>query len=106
MGSDGGWQDSFGFGARDNAHTVLDVHEPTEVAICALESSLCIPMQQVPKRLETLPHDHPPIVICHHGTRNGMVMAFLRKNGFDNAWNLAGGVDAWASQVEPDMTRY
>ena len=85
---------------------MLDVHEPAEVAICALESSLCIPMQQVPKRLETLPHDHPLIVICHHGTRSGMVMAFLRKNGFDNAWNLAGGVDAWASQVEPDMTRY
>ena len=92
--------------ARDEVHTVLDVREPTEVAICALEGSLHIPLQQVSQRLETLPQDHPLIVLCHHGTRSAAVTAFLRNNGFDNAWNLAGGIDVWASRVEPDMARY
>ncbi len=92
--------------AGEKVHTVLDVREATEVAICALKGSLHIPLQQVPQQLDILPQDHPLIVLCHHGTRSAMVTAFLRNNGFENAWNLAGGVDAWARQVEPGMARY
>ena len=88
------------------AHTVLDIREPDEVAICAIEDSVSIPMQRIPQTLETLPRAHPLIVVCHHGMRSAMVTDFLRKNGFDNAWNLAGGIDAWARAVEPDMPRY
>ncbi len=35
-----------------------------------------------------------------------MVADFLRNSGFANAWNLAGGIDAWAGLVEPEMARY
>jgi rhodanese-related sulfurtransferase len=35
-----------------------------------------------------------------------MVTEFLRDNGFDNAWNLAGGIDAWSRLVESGMPRY
>ena len=35
-----------------------------------------------------------------------VVTAFLRDNGFDNAWKLAGGIDAWSRLIEPDMPRY
>ncbi len=31
---------------------------------------------------------------------------FPRFFRFDNAWNLAGGIDAWAGLVEPGMARY
>ncbi len=92
--------------AAGDAHTVLDIREPVEVAICAIEDSVSIPLQQVPQQLETLPRQHPLIVLCHHGVRSAMVTDFLRNSGFDNAWNLAGGIDAWAGQVEPDMPRY
>ena len=91
---------------RAAAHTVLDVREPDEVAICALDGSIFIPLQQIPQRLESLPHDHPLIVLCHHGTRSAMVTEFLRNNGFDNARSLSGGIDAWASQVELGMPHY
>ncbi len=63
-------------------------------------------MQQVPQRLETLPREHPLIVVCHRGVRSAMVTDFLRNSGFDNAWNLAGGIDVWAGLVAPDMPRY
>ncbi|HJQ55443.1 MAG TPA: rhodanese-like domain-containing protein [Vineibacter sp.] len=88
------------------AHIVLDIRETDEVAVCSLADSLCVPMQDVPRRLDTLPRDRPLIVLCHHGVRSAMVTGFLRHNGFDNAWNLAGGIDAWARQVDPDMPRY
>ncbi len=88
------------------AHTVLDIREPDEVAICAIADSVSIAMQQVPRQLEALPRAHPLVVVCHHGVRSAMVADYLRSRGFDNALNLAGGIDAWASLVEPDMSRY
>ncbi len=92
--------------AAGDDHTVLDIREPVEVAICAIQNSVSIPMQLVHEQLETLPRQHPLIVLCHHGVRSAMVTDFLRNSGFDNAWNLAGGIDAWAGLVEPDMARY
>jgi rhodanese-related sulfurtransferase len=45
-------------------------------------------------------------VICHHGARSFQVAVFLERNGFSNLYNLQGGVNAWADQVEPTMPRY
>lgn len=95
-----------GMRADGAPHTVLDIREPAELAICAIGDSVAMPMQQVPCRIETLPRDHPLVVVCHHGVRSAMVTAFLRDNGFDNAWNLAGGIDAWSRLIDPDMARY
>lgn len=92
--------------AAGSEHTVLDVREPHEIDICALPGSLCIPMQQIPYRTDDLPRDRPLVVLCHHGTRSRHVTAFLRQSGFANASNLAGGIDAWALQIDPTMARY
>ena len=88
------------------AHTVLDIRESEELAVCAISDSVIIPMQQVPDKLGTLPREHPLIVVCHHGMRSAMVTDFLRNNGFDDSWNLAGGINAWSHDIEPDMPRY
>jgi len=87
-------------------HTVLDIRELDETEICAITPSLCIPMQEVPARLEELPHEQPLVVLCHFGARSARVTDFLRKSGFDNVHNLVGGIDAWAQQIDPAMQRY
>jgi rhodanese-related sulfurtransferase len=92
--------------ADGTVHTLLDVREPDEIAICVLSDSVEIPMQLVPQHLGDLPRDQPLIVLCHHGMRSGMVADFLRKNGFDKARNLAGGIDEWARRIAPEMRRY
>jgi rhodanese-related sulfurtransferase len=86
--------------------TLLDVREPHEVAICNVAGSVDIPMQQVPQRLSELPREGALVVMCHHGGRSRMVTNFLRQNGYGNAVNLAGGIDAWAQACEPGMARY
>ncbi len=86
--------------------TVLDVREPWEVAICALDHSLHIPMRQLPTRLAEVPGDRTLVVMCHHGARSAQVTAWLRSRGFDRAVNLAGGIAAWADRVDPTMRRY
>jgi rhodanese-related sulfurtransferase len=87
-------------------HLIVDVREAAEVDICVIAGSLCIPMQQVPNQLLQLPRDRPIVVLCHHGVRSAFVTQYLRDRGFDNAVNLAGGIDAWSRLIEPDMPRY
>lgn len=91
---------------RGDAHGVLDVREPWEVAISAFEGSLNIPMRELPGRLADLPRDRPLIVVCHHGMRSYQVASWLRRNGFANAVNLVGGIDAWARTIDPSMASY
>lgn len=88
------------------AHALLDVREPWETALCLIEGSLAIPLGAVPGAADDLPRDVPLVVVCHHGMRSMQGVAWLRRNGHANAVNLAGGIDAWARQIEPAMAVY
>ena len=93
--------------ADKNKYTVfLDVREHHELAICQIEGALHIPMSEVPERLKALTRDAPLIVLCHHGMRSLNVVQYLESKGFDNAFNLSGGIHAWAMTVDPEMTQY
>ena len=48
----------------------------------------------------------PVVCICHHGVRSAQVVAFLQRHGHAQAYNLAGGVDAWSTQVDHAVPRY
>lgn len=85
---------------------LLDVREPAEFDICRIEGSQLIPMGTVPSRLPELDPDADIVVICHHGARSAQVTMFLERQGFARVVNLAGGIAAWAAQVDPSMPRY
>jgi rhodanese-related sulfurtransferase len=85
---------------------LLDVREPGELAIAQVEPSLHIPMPEIPSRLSEVPTDRHVLVLCHHGGRSGRVTQFLRASGLDNVTNVAGGIDAWAVQIDPTLARY
>jgi rhodanese-related sulfurtransferase len=85
---------------------LLDVREPDEVAICRIEGSLNVPMSEITARLAELDPDRPTVCICHHGIRSANVAAALERLEFDELYNLAGGIDRWAEEVEPSMGRY
>ena len=85
---------------------LIDVREPLELQICAVQGATPIPMQQIPSHLDELPRDKHLLVLCHHGGRSMRVTQFLRAKGFFQVTNVAGGIDAWAEQIEPGMRRY
>jgi rhodanese-related sulfurtransferase len=92
---------------RGEKFTLLDVRQPDEVAAAVIAGSLHIPMRDVPARLADLGDKAGRIVVhCHHGGRSLRVVQFLRQQGYDNAQNMSGGIDAWSLEIDPAVPRY
>lgn len=85
---------------------LLDVREPWEHQICRLPAAALVPMRSIPDRLHELDPDRPVVCICHHGRRSAHVVMFLERAGFGDVYNLTGGIDAWAREVDPAMPTY
>ncbi len=85
---------------------LIDVREPWEWELTRIQGSRWLPMGEVPARMDEIDRTHPAVVICHHGMRSLQVVAFLQRAGYSNLHNLAGGIDAWARQVDPAVAVY
>lgn len=90
----------------DDAVTLLDVREPAERAIVTIPGAdLPIPLGELTARVGEVPRDRPVVVYCRSGARSGTAARYLAGVGYDVA-NLAGGVLAWARDVDPSLPRY
>jgi adenylyltransferase/sulfurtransferase len=85
---------------------LLDIREPFEYEICRLPGAKLIPMGEIPSHLNELEDEKDLIIYCHAGVRSLRVVMWLRQNGFTNAKNLTGGIDAWSCQIDPNVPRY
>ncbi|VAW78950.1 Sulfur carrier protein adenylyltransferase ThiF [hydrothermal vent metagenome] len=85
---------------------LLDVREPWEYDKARLDGSTLIPMRQIGERMSDLNSHDEIVVICHHGVRSRVVCQYLESSGFSNVINLAGGVAAWAKDIDPQMATY
>jgi rhodanese-related sulfurtransferase len=92
---------------RGEAIRLIDCREPWENELVRLEESTLIPMNDTPDRIEELRGmDGPLVVYCHHGVRSMQVVQWLRAQGLEDVVSLAGGIDAWSLEVDPDLPRY
>lgn len=89
---------------------VLDVREPWELETASVKADgftlLCIPMNAIPARLAELNSEHPVACLCHHGGRSMQVANYLAHSGFSHVANIAGGINAWSSEVDSSVPRY
>ena len=94
--------------------TVLDVREVWELSYARLtdERVLNLPMSEISK---TLKEAFPPelrfptaeiVVMCHHGARSANVALWMLQNGWENITSLAGGIDAYATQIDHQVGTY
>jgi len=92
--------------AQPNQVLIIDVREPDELAICHVKGARLMPMRQISARLHELPRDRHLLILCHHGQRSLRVTQFLRDQGFTIVSSIAGGIAAWAEEVDPALARY
>jgi len=85
---------------------LIDVRETWEYEICRITGSKSMPMSQIAQHLESIDASRPIVCICHHGARSGHVAMALEQHGCRDVYNLIGGVDAWAREVDPAMSVY
>jgi len=93
---------------QDRPPLLLDVREPWEFEICHLEDSTLIPMRDIPDALAEglIDPEQTIAVICHHGIRSRQVGLYLQHFGYRDVINLAGGVEAWARELDLSMPTY
>lgn len=86
---------------------LIDVREPFEFQQARIEGAELIPMRTIPKALALFEEEENPIVVvCHHGMRSLQVVGWLREQGVENCTSMAGGIDRWSIEVDPNVPRY
>lgn len=91
---------------NDEKFILLDVRELNEYAFARIEGSLHIPLRQIPERIQELDSQQDIVVMCHHGMRSQQACLFLEQYGFNQLYNLKGGIDAWSVSCDPTVPRY
>ncbi|UAJ80899.1 ThiF family adenylyltransferase [Leifsonia sp. ZF2019] len=89
-------------------HTLLDVREPWEADIAEIPGSLLVPLgvvQRDPAGVAARLGTEPLVLVCHHGVRAETARRLLADVGAPGLV-LAGGIDAWARDVDPSLPRY
>lgn len=85
---------------------LIDVREPFEYEIAKIDGSKLIPLGELPQRFNEIKRNGQTVVHCHSGGRSARAVELLREAGFENVFNLSGGIDAWATEIDPIMQRY
>ena len=88
------------------APLVIDVREGWELDISRLDFARHLPMGEVGARMAELDPQTPLVVMCRSGGRSMQVASFLHGRGFAHVANIAGGIHAWADEVDPSLPRY
>jgi rhodanese-related sulfurtransferase len=91
---------------RGDKLLLIDVREPHEHQICRIEGAQLIPMRTVPASLQALDTGDDVICYCHHGMRSLDVAVWLRGQGIEKAQSLAGGIERWSAEIDPQVPRY
>lgn len=85
---------------------LIDVRNPVESQVSSLPGATIIPLEMLTSRLSEFSHDQPIVVFCRTGVRSQTAVGLMQHAGFSHVRSLLGGINAWASQVDPSMNQY
>ena len=82
------------------------MREPFESDLARIAGSRLMPLGQLPDRLNELNQREVMVLYCKTGLRSERAVQFLQTAGFQNVYNLAGGIDAWIDEIDPSIPKY
>jgi rhodanese-related sulfurtransferase len=91
---------------RGDKLLLVDVREPWEYDLVKIPGAKLIPLGTLPANLNTLLDADEVICYCHHGIRSLDAAAWLRQQGVESAKSMAGGIERWSVEVDPQVPRY
>ncbi len=85
---------------------VIDIREPYEYEIAKIGGEL-IPMKTVVEHIDDISREKKVVIHCRSGQRSADTVRELReKFGFENVYNLKGGILAWSDEIDPEVPKY
>ena len=84
---------------------LMDVRTLAERETARIADSILMDDAQA-TRLETLPKNTKLVFYCHHGSRSQQSAEHFSALGFTNVHNLVGGINAWSTEIDPDVPTY
>ena len=85
---------------------VLDVRKQAEADIVSLGADTLIPHEEVGERLAEIPRDRDILVHCKMGGRSAKAAQVLGRAGYEGVFNMAGGITAWATEIDTSLPTY
>lgn len=84
---------------------LLDVRTPAEFELAHIAGAQLF-TQETNQELAGWPKDTAIVFTCHTGPRSMDAASFFAGHGYTNVRYLAGGIDAWAQEVDKQVKRY
>lgn len=85
---------------------LIDIREDNERAFTNIGGEH-ISMGSIVQNIDKIEKDKDVIIYCRSGSRSGQVANFLEMNhGFNNLYNLKGGILAWSDQIDDSVKKY
>ena len=82
--------------------TLIDVRSEDERGMASIEQAIALDVDQV----EAMPRDSELAFLCHHGNSSMGAAEYFRKKGFTRVYNVTGGINAWALEVDSSVPTY
>ncbi|MCW8900619.1 MAG: rhodanese-like domain-containing protein [Gammaproteobacteria bacterium] len=80
---------------QGDAVRVIDIRNPAELLRGIIPGSEALPMHTIPLRMSELSRDVKTVMVCHSGARSAQACMYLMQQGYENVFNLRGGMMAW-----------
>jgi monothiol glutaredoxin len=86
--------------------TLLDIRPAADRATAAFPGAHEVLDEGSIERLSALPKDRPLAFLCHHGNSSRQAAEHFRGLGFQQVFNVEGGIDAWSREIDSSVPLY
>ncbi len=85
---------------------IIDVRTPEEFAAGYIEDAILIDFYSATFRdeLDNLDKNKEYLIYCHSGGRSGNTLDIVKELGFQEVYNMLGGINAWQEEGLPVVT--
>lgn len=91
---------------KDSEFQLIDVRESSEYEFSNINGEL-IPLGEIENHLSKIKKDRKVVFQCRSGKRSADAVKLLQRNhGFDNLYNLEGGILAWSDKIDSSIKKY
>jgi rhodanese-related sulfurtransferase len=80
---------------------LIDVRTPQEMAQASIPKGKPLPLSVLPLRLHEVPKDEKVVFYCRTGARSAQACMYLTQQGYNNVYNLQGGIVNWVRHGLP-----